>query len=124
MSLVLALALQAVAPAPSSSAFVRIDFDLARYQIPDLAGVGARNCHRDDDPSAITVCARRGGGGYPLGRMERIYGPRHIVADTQVAGNLRGGFYMESHNLDPGQPASALPHNISNRITVGLRMPF
>ena len=120
MLLALALALQAETAAPASPVFEHIDFDLARYRMPDL---GAQSCHRDNDASAITICGRRGGA-YPLARMERIYGPQRLIADTQVAGSLRGGFHAEAVNLDPTATDSSLPHDVSSRVMVGLRLPF
>jgi hypothetical protein len=125
MAPVLALALQVAAAAAPSTAIARIDFDLARYVGPDFeAGFGTQNCHRSADPAAITVCGRRGGGAYPLERMARIYGPRPIVADVPIAGNLRGGIRMRSVDLDVAATPSSLPHDISNRILVGVRLPF
>ena len=122
---VLVLAFQVAAAAPASTVIVLIDFDLARYVASDFeAGFGTQNCHRSADPAAIIVCGRRGGGDYPLARMTRIYGPRRIFADVPIAGNPRGGIHMDRVDLDLGATQSALPDHISNRIMVGLRLPF
>ena len=120
MSLILALLVQAEFASPPPPTLIPIDFDLARYRSADF---GMGGCDRTTDPSAITVCARRNGGGYPLARMERLYGPQHIVADISIAGNLRGGIQIRRVDLNLGQTGSALP-TISNRITVGVRLPF
>jgi hypothetical protein len=111
MSLSLMLALQAAAaPAPP---VLEIDFDLARYSRIEL-GLGGSACRRDE--SEIVVCARRGGGAYPLEEMARIFAPGRLVAATRVAGNLTGDVRLESAPMDRGA--------VSNRVLVGLRLPF
>ena len=112
MALTLLLALQAAAaPAP---ALLEIDFDLARYSQVEL-GLGSGACRRDD-PSEIVVCARRGGGAYPLEEMARIFEPGRLVAETRLIGNLTGGVRVERAVLGNGE--------VSNRVMVGLRLPF
>jgi hypothetical protein len=113
MSLALLLALQAASQA--APALLDLDFDLARYSQVDR-GLGRSACRRDD-PSAIIVCARRGGGAYPLDEMARIFGPHRLVAETRVSGNLTGDVHLErGHFADRGV--------VPNRIMVGLRLPF
>jgi hypothetical protein len=116
MPLAFLLALQAAAAAAPAAAPVIVDsdFDLARYQPPAL-GLPGRDCGRAD-PSAITVCGRRAAGAYPLAEMARIFEPRHIVAETGIAGNLSGNVRVESVPMDRGQ--------VSNRVLVGIRLPF
>lgn len=112
MGLILALAFQAAAaPAPP---LARIDFDLARYSQVEL-GLGHGACNRAD-PDAIVVCARRGAGAYPLEEMARIFEPGRLVAETRLAGNLTGDVHVESAAMDRGA--------VSNRVMVGLRLPF
>jgi hypothetical protein len=112
MPLTLLLALQAAAaPAP---ALLAIDFDLASYSQIEL-GRGRSACRRDD-PSAIVVCARRGGGAYPLAERGRIFEPGRIVARTRLTGNLTGDVHGESVALDRGA--------VSNRAMVRLTLPF
>ena len=113
MSMTLMLALQAAAaPAP---ALLDLDFDLARFS-ETAPGLGRSACRRDD-PHAITVCARRGHGTYPLEEMARVFEPGRIVAETRLTGNLTGDVHLErGHFADRG----AVPQ----RIMVGLRLPF
>ena len=123
--LALALALHAGAQAPASAAIDAIDFDLALYGIPDFeSGLGTQRCQHDDDPTVITVCAHRSGGAYPMRQMEHIYGPERLVAETRIAGNLRGAVHVQSANLNPASTGSSLPHETSNRVLVGMRLPF
>ena len=111
---VLALLLQAAAAPPS--ALPAIDFDLARYHAAGFdLGFGPRACRRSGDE--ILVCGRRGeGGAYPLERMERLYGPRPLMANIGIAGNLRGDIHSEAVPMDRGA--------VSNRVMIGLRLPF
>jgi len=111
MALILMLALQA--STSSAPALPEIDFDLARYGRDEIA-LGQSACRRD--PSEIVVCARRGGGAYPLEEMARIFEPGRLVAETRVAGNLTAGVRVESAPM----PAGA----VSNRVLIGLRLPF
>jgi hypothetical protein len=111
MSLTLMLALQAAAaPAP---ALPEIDFDLARYSRIEL-GLGRDACRRGG--SEIVVCARRGAGAYPLEEMARIFEPGRLIAETRLIGNVMGGVRVESVPMDRGA--------VSNRVMVGLRLPF
>jgi len=115
MALALLFAFQAAAAAPP--ALPRIDFDLARYGEVGL-GLGRDACPRAD-PSAIVVCARRGGGAYPLGEMARIFEPGRIVARARLAGNLTGDVHLEQAQAWPADRGA-----VANRIMVGLRLPF
>jgi hypothetical protein len=111
MPLILVLAFQAAA-APAQP-LVPIDFDLARYSQNEL-GLGRDGCRRDD-PSAITVCGRRGAGAYPLAAMARIFEPGRIVAQTRLTGNLVGDVHGESVTLDRG----AVSNRAMARLTLG-----
>ena len=118
---ILALLLQAAAAPPGT--LPAIDFDLARYHAAGFdLGFGERGCRRSGDE--ILVCGRRDAGAYPLERMERLYGPRRLMAELGIAGALRGDVHVERVNLDPSATDSALPHDISNRVMIGLRLPF
>lgn len=112
MSLVLAFALQAAAaasPGPAS-----IDFDLARYRSSE-AGPG--RCERGADPDAILVCGiRRRDGDYPLDEMARLFAPRPILAETGLGGRATGRLFLDSATLPNGM--------VSNRVMVGIRVPF
>ena len=113
MSLAFALLLQTAAA--QASPLPAIDFDLARYHPAGFdLGFGQTGCRRSGD--AIVVCGRRGAGAYPLEQMERIYGPRRLMADIGIAGNLRGDIHTEAVPMDRGA--------VSNRVMVGLRLPF
>jgi hypothetical protein len=115
MSLALMLALQAAA-APPAPLVAPIDFDLARYRSgePGLALPG-RDCAGGG--AAIVVCGRRrSGGAYPLEEMERLFGSRALVAETGLTGAMRGRAFVESVEFPGGQ--------ISNRIMVGIKLPF
>ena len=116
MALVFLLALQAAAPPPALGA---IDFDLARVRPAEFGLDGAgrtRGCDRADS-STIVVCGRRPSGvGYPLQEWARIFEPRPIVAETRLTGNLSGRAYVESVAFPNGE--------ISNRVMVGVKLPF
>lgn len=99
------------APAPGP---LRIDFDLARYRPADD---GARACSGTPGPAEIVVCgARRRGGAYPMAQWARIFATRPLVAETGIAGNLRGDVHAEAVPLDRGA--------VSNRVMIRLTVPF
>jgi len=116
MALAVMLVLQAAVPASAPSARPAIDFDLARYR-PAGAGLGltGRGC-RGDDPTPIVVCARRGGGAYPIEEMARLFAVRPLVAEMSLGGTATGRIYGESAVLDRGA--------VAQRILVGIRLPF
>lgn len=114
MSLTLILALQAAASAAPAPALPAIDFDLARLPRLDFGLRGGR-CDRAD-PTAIVICARRGGGAYPLDEMARIFEPGRIVAETRLFGNLIGDAHVEAAPMDRGA--------VSNRAMLRIRMPL
>lgn len=114
MSLTLILALQAATAPPPPPALPAIDFDLAR--LPRLHfSLGGGRCDRAD-PSAIVVCARRGGGAYPLDEMARRFEPGRIVAETRLFGNVMGDAHVEAVPMDRGA--------VSNRAMLRMRLPF
>jgi hypothetical protein len=120
MSLALMMLVQAAAPAPPAPpalpALATIDFDLARYRPADLdRWTLGPSCTRTD-PTAIIVCGRRSHATYPLEEMARLFEPGRIVAETGIAGNLVGGVRVEGVELQPGV--------VSNRLLVGIRVPF
>jgi hypothetical protein len=115
MTLPLLLALQAAAapaPAPATS-IPEIDFDLARYSQSEL-GLGRSACRRD--ATEIVVCAPHSRGDDPLEEMARLFEPGRLVAETRLMGNLVGGVRVERAVLGNGE--------VSNRILVGVRLPF
>ncbi|HMG48058.1 MAG TPA: hypothetical protein VK614_11425 [Allosphingosinicella sp.] len=114
MSLALMMLVQAAAPAPP--ALAAVDFDLARYQSADAERWAFGPACDRADPSAIVVCGRRGRGTYPLDEMAELYEPRRILAETGIVGNLRGFAGVEAVELQPGV--------VSNRLLVGIRVPF
>jgi hypothetical protein len=112
MSVALMLLVQAAAP----PALATIDFDLARYQPADADRWALDPACNRADPSAIVVCGRRDRGTYPLDEMADRYEPRRIVAETGIIGNVTGGVYVQGVELAPGM--------VSNRLLVGIRIPF
>jgi len=115
MSLALMMLVQAAAPAPPP-ALAAVDFDLARYQPADAERWALGPACDRTDPSAIIVCGRRGRGTYPLDEMADLYEARRIVAETGIIGNVTGGVYVQGAEIAPGM--------VSNRLLVGIRIPF
>ncbi len=108
MAMAILLALQA--PAAGGDP-VPVDFDLAR-----LAAAERRGCDRGD-ADAIVVCGRRDpGGAFPMEEMARRYARRPLVAETDLGNGVTGRTYLEAYPLDRGA--------VSNRIMVGVRIPF
>ena len=135
MSLILMLSVQAAAvaipaapappPAPATSgprwampAMTGADgtptalaFDLASYRGEggSCSGIGA---------AEILVCGprRRGGGDYPLAQWARIFAARPIRAEMDLGGGAQGRIYSEAVPMDRGA--------VSNRVLIGVRMPF
>lgn len=116
MSLAMMMLLQAAA-APSPHPLVETDFDLGQYRPSDMDSLtGRRRCDRSD-PSAITVCAPRRGGTYPLDEMARIFEPDRIVAETQIAPGVMGDVHVEA---GPTSDRGVTPQ----RAMVRVRIPF
>ena len=112
MAVTLVLALQAMSAPLPAPPLLDLDFDLARYSRLELG----RDCRRDD-PSAITVCGRRSSGGaYPLAEMARIFEPGRLVARARIVGNLTADIHVENAAMPDG--------TVSNRLMIGLRLPF
>lgn len=115
MALTLFMALQAAAataaPPPGRLPVAAIDFDLAGYRTPGGAGcAGAAGAE-------VVVCGRRRSrGDYPLAHWDRIYAPRPIRAETSLGGNVTGRVHVDAVPMDRGA--------VSNRVLVGIRMPF
>lgn len=111
MALAFLLALQAAAaPAPPE------DFDLARVVPagPELGGPVA-GCRRDVT-EAIIVCGRRPGiGDYPIEQWERVFAERPLVAEKKF-GRATARAFVEGATLGNGM--------ISNRVMVGIKLPF
>ena len=115
MGLAFLLALQAATAAPPAPA--AIDFDLARIEPLEhgLARAG-RGCGARAADEILVCGVRPRGGDYPLGEMARLFEPRPIVAETGVTGNVRGRLFVDSATLANGM--------VSNRVMVGIRLPF
>lgn len=119
LSLVLALQMAATAtPAPAAprwavparSASGPLDFDLARHQpAGGCAGAGA---------GEVLVCGRRRSAAedFPMGHWARIFAERPIRAEMDLGGNVQGRIHAEAVPMDRGA--------VSNRVMVGIRMPF
>jgi len=121
MVLTLILAVQAAATPATPAAGPRwavvapagaIDFDLARY-----------SARQDEScPGAVAgevlVCARRrgGSGAYPLDYWAAVFADRPIRAEMDLGGNVQGRIHAEAVAMDRGA--------VSNRVMVGIRMPF
>jgi hypothetical protein len=117
MSLALMLVLQAAVPPPPPAPLVApIDFDLARYRPSDAGFAATSRACRSGDPDAIVVCGRRSPGTYPLDEMAAVFEPRPLVAEIRLIGNLRARAFVEAVELAPGV--------VSNRLMVGIRLPF
>jgi hypothetical protein len=118
MALALMIALQAAAAAPAPASvrgIAPIDFDLASLRAGQTDPLGRPRGCASGESAAILVCGRRGGA-YPLEEMTRRYAPERIVAETRLFGNFTGRAYVESKEIAPGQ--------VSNRMMVGIRLPF
>ena len=125
MNLVFLLGLQAAAtPAPPAAA-PRVDairFDLATAGRPRDRGVrGLFTCDRSGGD--VVVCGHRPGWAYPLDEMARIFEAKHLVAETGLGGGAKGGVYVQRVDLGSTSP-SAHSGLTSNRIMVGIKMPF
>lgn len=115
MGLALLFALQAAAPAAPPPAMVS-DFDLATFRPGEEGPGGERRCV-GQDPSEIIVCGRRRrGGGYPYKEMERKFAMGPVVAETDLGEGVTGRAYVEGVEIGPGLR--------SNRVMVGIKMPF
>jgi len=115
MVLTLILALQGT-PAAAPPALAAIDFDLARLQPAGAElWLPGRRCTAGD-PEAITVCGRRTGGAYPLEEMARVFAPRPLRAEMNVADNMTADVHVEAGPMDRGAA--------SNRAMVRLRIGF
>jgi len=117
MALAFLLALQAVAAPPSQPAPAPIVFDLARLEPlrHGLARAG-RGCGPRAGGEILVCGVRPRGGDYPLAEMTRRFAPRPIVAETGIAGGATVRAYVEGATLANGV--------ISNRVMVGVRLPF
>jgi hypothetical protein len=115
MSLSLILALQAATPA-APAALAAIDFDLARLPPAGFEPWSTGRRCAGGDPEAITVCGRRTGGAYPLDEMARIFEPRPLRAEMNVADNMIADAHVEAGPMDRGA--------VSNRAMVRLRLGF
>ena len=117
MAWTLMLALQAAAPAPAAAPPIApIHFDLASLRAGQADPLGRARCSGGES-AEILVCGRRGGANaYPLAEMTRLFARQRIVAETGLIGNLNGRAYVESAVIGPGL--------ISNRMMVGIRLPF
>jgi len=117
MHLLLLLAAQTAAPATPPTAWqprVGIDFDLADVRSQDARAAG---CARDGSEEVL-VCGRRapGTGDYPLGEMALVFAQRPIRAEIGLSGSLTGRIHLEQVEVQPGV--------VSNRVMIGLRLPF
>ena len=112
MPLTLLLAFQAAAQAAPP-----LDFDLSRVRPLDfdLREFRGSYCPPGED-GAIVVCGRRLKEGYPLERMEREFAVRPPVAEVGLGGNVRGRAFVEQAEMPNGE--------VSNRIMLGIRLPF
>jgi hypothetical protein len=113
MAIALAWALQAAAAASAAqapAAPVAVDFDLARYR----PGGGAGGCGTEAE---ILVCGRRErSGDYPMERWARVFAQRPLVAEARLGGNATGRVFVDSAQMPNGM--------VSNRVMVGVRIPF
>ena len=109
------LALQA-ASATAPAGLVPVDFDLARLRRPLAGPVAAPRC-ASGDATAIVVCGRRSGGGYPLAEWARIFPPDGpLRAETSLGDGATGRIHAESVALDRGA--------VSQRAMIGVAIRF
>jgi hypothetical protein len=102
------IALQAAAAATPAPAPIPLDFDLARVARGLDCGV--------QSASLIVVCGRLSArDAYPMGEMARRYGRGPLRAEFGVGGGTARAY---TEQVDFGQG------RISNRVMVGIRMPF
>lgn len=115
MSLSLLLALQAATPMLTDRQLQ--DFDLKEFERAAEAGPGpgARRRCASDDPNQIIVCGSRGQG-QRLEPLPDIYEKGPIMAETRLFGRVTGCVCLEKATMPGGA--------VSNRIVVGLKMPF
>ena len=107
MPLLLLLVLQAAAPALPA-----IDFDLARLRAPD-----ARPSQDAGDGAQVVVIGRRPPpNAYRLPDLTGRWQERPVRAETSLGGGAVARAYVESVEFPGGQ--------ISQRVMVGIRMPF
>ena len=124
MHLALLLSLQvAAAPAPPPATAPRIgagDFDLAKVKASAPPGDvhSLFHCDRSGD-SAIVVCARRAGPAYPLDEMARIFEAKPLRAETGIGNGATANVHVEQ-----GVPPQLPPGVKTNRIMVGIKLPF
>jgi hypothetical protein len=108
MGLAWMMALQLAAPEVPVG-IVPVDFDLAEYR-PD-EGCGSSS------GSTIVVCGRRpSGGDYPFEAMAKLFEQKRIVAETKLVGGVTARAFVQRVELPQDQ--------VSNRVMVGLKLPF
>jgi hypothetical protein len=112
MPIILVLTLQA-ASAPPPARVEAIAFDLGDYR---PSPQGSSGCGRAE-PSEILVCGlRERAGDYPLEEQQRRYAGRPLRAETMIGGNVQLRAFVDSATMPNGE--------VSNRVMVGIRMPF
>jgi hypothetical protein len=116
MTPALLLVLQAAPAAPPIPAA----FDVLPVTV-NIAALGARadglgwgRCPREDR-TAIVVCGDRGGPGLDMDALRRRYERRPLVAEYGLGGATAAA-YVERAVLGRGE--------VSNRLMVGIRVPF
>lgn len=108
MELALLLALQTASPS-APPAVASIQFDLAEHRL-SAQGCGSGN------GTEIIVCGRKAEGpAYPMEEMDRRYAPKKVRAEISL-GSATVRAFTESATLPRGE--------ISNRIMVGIKLPF
>lgn len=114
MTLALLLALQAapaapVAPRPGPAAPLPVSFDLAALPPGgDCRGAGG---------AEIIVCGRRPGrGDYDFEKWEKVFAQVPIVAQMGIGGGAVARAYVERAAMPNGE--------VSNRVMVGIKLPF
>lgn len=130
MSLILVLSLQAAAVAtPAASApppasrpgWALVDPRLRQFGPDlgafDLAGIRSGGCRGAAEAEVLVCAPRRGRGDYPLDYWDRVFGPEGpIRAEMNLGGGVQGRVYTDAVPMDRGA--------VSNRVLVGIKLPF
>jgi hypothetical protein len=125
MKLLLLLSLQAAAapaPAPAYDGIGAADFDLAKVKRAD--GLDTLFACDKAGGSEIVVCGRRRGYAYPLDEMAKIFEAKPLRAETGLGNGAVADVRLEQVDLGPSLSPSAHGGLRSNRIMVGIKMPF
>ena len=104
----------ALQTAAASAAPLPVDYDLAKA--PSEWSMNATGRCGSQDGAEIVVCGRRGGGGYPMEKWERIFAQKPLVAEADIGRGATARAYVQRVEMPNGE--------VSNRMMVGIKLPF